>query len=247
MRLTATDLHIWHIQLGDEQTLLSEDFPRLPSSIEQQRLEGFSHPKLRQLYLKTRWATRCILARYLNSQARDVALITTALGKPVLAAGAHALDLCFNLSHSGEKALLAVTLGNDVGIDLEQFTDRPHPLRLAKRYFTPEVVAQLETLNEATQQKELLNLWTQYEAYKKAQGVGLRGGEGKLPLNMQLTANQLYPFPDENGNASGWLVTQLCLQKGYHGAVVIKANHLHYQIRHLQANSEDIMGAATAL
>ncbi len=232
MKLTPADLHIWHIPFGGK-ALLEQDFLPLPSKEEIAQTARFTHPELLQCYLKTRWAMRDILGYYLNIPSDQVQLRYAELGKPELIPNTHPLDIRFNLTHSGGGALFAVTLGTEVGIDMEKVAQKPRPIRLAKRYFTEEVVKQLEELSEAEQQIALLNLWTQYEAYKKAQGVGLRGGEGLLPLDFQMEADHFHPFPDDNGVASGWLVAQLNLAEDYVGAVVIESNHKLTQVNHV--------------
>lgn len=232
MKLTPSDLHIWHIPFGGK-ALLEQDFPPLPSKEEIAQAARFTHPELHQCYLKTRWAMRGILGHYLSVAPDQVQLRYAKLGKPELVPGAHQLEIRFNLTHSGDGALFAVTLGTEVGIDMEKMNQKPRPIRLAKRYFTEEVVKQLGGLPEAEQQIALLKLWTQYEAYKKAQGVGLRGGEGLLPLNFEMEADCFHPFPDDNGGASGWLVAQLNPAEDYVGAVVIESNHKLTQVNHV--------------
>jgi len=224
VKLTPSDLHIWHIPFGGK-TLLEQSFPPLPSTEETKQAARFTHPELHQCYLKTRWAMRDILGHYLSTAPEQVQLRYAELGKPELIPGAHDLDIRFNLTHSGDGALFAVTLGTEVGIDMEKMVQKPRPVRLAKRYFTEEVVTQLEALSEAKQQIALLKLWTQYEAYKKAQGVGLRGGEGLLPLGFNRKVDQFHPFPTDTGEASGWLVAQLNPAESYIGAIVIEAKN----------------------
>lgn len=232
MKLTPTDLHIWHIPFGGK-ALLEQDFPPLPSKEEMAQACRFTHPELHQCYLKTRWAMRDILGYYLSVAPDQVQLRYAKLGKPELVAGKHSLDIRFNLTHSGDGALFAVVVGTDVGIDMEKVGQKPRPVRLAKRYFSEEVVQHLDTLNGQNQQIALLKLWTQYEAYKKAQGVGLRGGEGLLPLNFDMKADCFHPFPADNGGASGWQVAQLNPAKDYVGAVVIESNHKLTQANHI--------------
>jgi 4'-phosphopantetheinyl transferase len=232
MNLGKNDLHIWHIPLGGE-SLLQQSFPPLPSEAEITQAAKFTHPLLHQCYLKTRWAMRKILGRYLSEAPEKVQLRYAELGKPELIPGAHSLDIRFNLTHSGNGALFAVTLGTEVGIDMEKIGHKPRPLRLASRYFTKDVVQQLDNLNGQDQQLGLLKLWTQYEAYKKAQGLGLRGGDDLLPLNLHLTADKFQPFPSPSDQVPAWLVAQLQPAPGYVGAIVIEANDDRYQMSHI--------------
>jgi 4'-phosphopantetheinyl transferase len=217
---------------------MDKTFLPLPSKEEVIREARFNHPELHQCYLKTRWAMRNILGHYLDTSPADVQLRNTKLGKPELMPSAGSLDIRFNLSHCSDAALLAVTLGSEVGIDMEKEGQKLRSLRLAKRYFTKNTVKQLAALPEAEQQTALLKLWTQYEAYKKAQGIGLRGGEGLLPLSIEVKTNQLQTFPTDTGKASNWLVCQLNPAKGYIAAVVIEAPSTEMKIQHIKYNAD---------
>jgi len=232
VKLNKSDLHVWHIPFGGK-ALMEQTFAPLPSEEETLQAARFKHPELHQCYLKTRWAMRHILGHYLDTAPEQVQLRYAELGKPELIAGAHPLDIRFNLTHSGNGALFAVTLGTEVGIDMEKVGQKPRPVRLAKRYFSEETVTQLSKLPEVEQQITLLKLWTQYEAFKKAQGVGLRGGEGLLPLAIGLKPDQFQVLPSDTGAASNWLVAQLAPASGYVGAVVIDSADKAVQIHHI--------------
>lgn len=232
MKLSKSDLHIWHISLGGAR-LLEETFPPLPSEAETIQAAKFTHPELHQCYLKTRWAMRHILGLYLDTSPEEVPLRYAELGKPELIPGIHTLDVRFNLTHSGNGALFAVTLGTEVGIDMEKMGQKPRPLRLAKRYFTEDVVGQLEELEELEQQIALLKLWTQYESYKKAQGVGLRGGDDLLPLNFMLPKDEFHPFPTNGGGIPQWLIAQLYPAPDYVGAIVIENSDAILGVSHI--------------
>lgn len=232
MKLTVKDLHIWHIPCV-VKALKEQSLAPLPSAEESAQAARFLHPVLHQRYVKTRWAMRDILGHYLDTASTDVQLRYANLGKPELIPGGHSLDIRFNMTHSGDSALLAITLGSEVGIDMEKLGQKRRPLRLAKRYFTISTVNELMSVSDKEQQSALLKLWTQYEAYKKAQGVGLRGGEGLLPLRIELQENQLQSLPSDTDEPSNWLVSQLYPKNGYVAAVVVEASDQELQIQHI--------------
>ena len=79
-------------------------------------------------------------------------------------------DVHFNLSHSGERVLCAVS-GKSVGCDIEA-PGRYDP-NIPKRFFHPSESAWLFSLPEAEQPAAFLRLWTCKESYVKALGLGL--------------------------------------------------------------------------
>ena len=70
-------------------------------------------------------AVRLLLAHHLQQSARDLVFSVGSHGKPHLDA---ATALEFNLSHSGELALIAVALGRAVGVDVESLSRGPFDL-----------------------------------------------------------------------------------------------------------------------
>lgn len=87
-------------------------------------------------------------------------------GKPHLA---EQEDVFFNLSHSGNWAVCAVS-DRPVGVDVEL----PRcSIAIARRHFRPEEVERLEALPWQAQKEELNRLWTAKEAFSKAIGRGL--------------------------------------------------------------------------
>lgn len=85
-------------------------------------------------------------------------------------------NVCFNLSHSGEYALCAVS-DHPVGCDVEKLA--APELRVAERFFAPEELALLRAEHDAAAQARLFyRLWTLKESFLKATGLGL-----SLPLD----------------------------------------------------------------
>src|SRR5262249_25522819 len=97
-------------------------------------------------------------------------------GTPSLPLAPH---IRFNLSHSHEMALVAVTLDHEVGVDIERLRPLPRFVELAERFFPP---SEPRPANET----DFFRQWTRIEAVLKARGVGLHGasvdpeGEGTV-------------------------------------------------------------------
>lgn len=89
------------------------------------------------------------------------------LGKPYLP---DAPAFQFNLSHSGERVLCAVS-DRPVGCDVERI--ERNLTGLARRFFHPEEQAALAAVPEEERNALFVRLWTRKESYLKAKGTGI--------------------------------------------------------------------------
>ena len=99
--------------------------------------------------------------------ADNALVLRTELGKPYFAE----LDIKFSLSHSGERAILAVS-EKEIGADIQIM--RPISLGVAKRFFTEKEQAYvLGADGEEARLVRFYEVWTKKEAYGKWDGGGL--------------------------------------------------------------------------
>ena len=120
-------------------------------------------------WVVARAALRRILGRYLGIAPEKVAFATGANGKPMLAPGG-SVDLRFNLSHSGNIALIAVRLGLDVGIDVEEVRPGVDGAAIARDVFTDHERAAMAAPVSA---EAFSRVWVRREALAKAIGHGV--------------------------------------------------------------------------
>lgn len=88
-------------------------------------------------------------------------------GKP------EAVGAAVSLSHSGGKVAVALTEPrNTLGVDIEVYKNRSF-MRLARHYFAPEEVSELELLSELEQRHCFFKFWVLKESLAKFTGSGL--------------------------------------------------------------------------
>jgi 4'-phosphopantetheinyl transferase len=123
-------------------------------------------------YLQSRAAIRFILATYLQESPEDLIFKYGPHGKPTLN---HCDGLEFNVSHSQEFIVIAISKNITVGVDIEYV--RPHPRdELAARILGPTAREQYKLLSEQERSASFSIAWTEREALGKMLGYGI--GEG---------------------------------------------------------------------
>lgn len=115
-------------------------------------------------------ALRAVLGRYLREEPDSVEIIAAEGGKPRLAVRPERLR--FNLSHSGELALIGVS-GLEIGVDVEWVRPRRRALAIAERSLPPAAGAAVRSASEAERPAVFAVHWTRFEARQKCLGLGV--------------------------------------------------------------------------
>lgn len=140
------------------------------STEEQARAARFRAARDRDRYLRSHAAMRQLLARHTGSAAQALVYVTGPFGKPRLA-GAPACH--FNLAHSEDMAVIAVSDAGEVGVDVEVLREVPDASALAELHFTPAERAEYALAPAGQGHRAFLRGWTRKEACLKAAGLGL--------------------------------------------------------------------------
>jgi 4'-phosphopantetheinyl transferase len=202
LQLTPGDVHLWRWRL--------DRVPEVPglAADEQLRADRFRFDRDRQSFVAARSGMRKILGRYLNQDAAAIEFTYGSHGKPFLADGA----IAFNLSHSGDWALLAVARDRAVGVDIERIKPMAELEKLTARFLMAAEHERIVRLPEADRLLAFFRTWTCKEAYLKATGEGL-GQLKSLEVAVQPEV------PVQLLSPSGWTLLELVPEVGYVGAV----------------------------
>jgi 4'-phosphopantetheinyl transferase len=102
-------------------------------------------------------------------------------GKPYPVGAAAGVQV--SLSHSGERVVVALARGVEVGVDVETVADARDIEGLAGFALTAAERADLEALPVADRTGAFFGYWARKEALLKATGDGLSGGLGNVAVN----------------------------------------------------------------
>lgn len=190
---------------------------RLLTPAESQRAARFRMDAHREEFALSRLLLKRALAGCLGIAAKDVRLAIDRHGKPFLDPGCGS-GVCFNISHSHGRLLVAVSDGLPVGIDIERVDPDVDPLSLAKTGLSPEDVEELLGLDGVERRERFYALWTRREALLKAVGTGFLGHAVKLRNKAWMAAGFLFSFGDQGELLRGW---DLPVDAGYRAAVAV--------------------------
>lgn len=121
----------------------------------------------------------------------------------------------FNLSHSGDYAVCAVSQGK-VGIDIQK--RKEFNLKVAERFFAQEETARLKDAQDADKSRVFNEIWTMKESYIKYTGRGMVQELGSFYLDGGIvidgTSGETV-FAHQYHNIAGYQIT-VCSQEKEH-------------------------------
>ena len=216
--LREGEAHVWHGSLNAD--------PSGVSPAEEALARRMRSARRRREFLVCRGALRRILASALGIEPLAVPILEGAHGKPALAprGGRPAPGLLgFNVSHSGERFVVAVAGGMEPGVDIERVRARRNLSGLARRFFS---LAEQEALAAAADPlRAFYRVWTRKEAVIKADGRGVAIGLDRFAVNAGeppalLEARWAGAAPDE---AARWSLHSLEAGPGYTAALAVRS------------------------
>lgn len=226
------EIHVWCAQL---LTLYqrSDAFTRVLSSVELSTAAMHLRDSDRLMSVCSKGMLRTILGAYLSRHPSNLNFNFGPYGKPKLAGNS---ELTFNLAHSGEVILIAITgQGNNIGVDLELRREIGDWRSLAARYFHPEEVAELLSMSPEEGHSAFFDCWTRKEAITKALGMGL-----SLPLDLfRVTVGcrshaQLLDDSQLPQWSQPWLLIPLELSSSFAATVAVSGMRPRHSVRYWQ-------------
>lgn len=235
LKLAHDDVHVWRIALAQPETTLQK-LRALLSADEQQRATQFKFEKLQKRFVVARGALRNILSRYTGLAAAEIVFEYEAHGKPKLAVADNRDNLSFNLSHSENLALCAVSRDCAVGVDVELVRRLDDAERIARRFFSARESEIFCALPEEQQPSAFFNCWTRKEAFIKALGEGLSHPLHRFEVSFidNAPVALLSTRPDSE-EAAKWTLLALAPGQNYVGALAVKRKDLQLQCWQWQA------------
>jgi 4'-phosphopantetheinyl transferase len=214
------EVQVWCFELCEAPLIIERAYSIL-SEDERLRALRFRYPSLTAAFILSRAILRALLASFSDCVPSALRFAYGLQGKPFLADGS---PIRFNMSHSGQIAAYAITLGREVGVDIEQHRHLSYMEQIAFRFFSSSEYRKLLSLGRPDREIAFFKCWVRKEAYIKTLGRGLA-----VPLD----SFQVSLLPDEPSGLLGvqnnkiesheWQIEGFSPSVGYSGAVAVRS------------------------
>jgi 4'-phosphopantetheinyl transferase len=216
-------VHVWRFDIEPDRNCGWSEL----SADEFERGERYRFPRHRLSFFARRAALRRILGHYVRRPPAELVFEYNPWGKPRLAASAGRQHLEFSATSSNGVALIAVTTGRSVGIDLEFDDPRLDCLSLADQFFAAREKTALRQLSGPALRSAFYRLWTANEALGKAIGCGLMQSSDRpdIDLSSLLCETTACCGLRDPASSTSWRLQRLSLGlPGFHAAVCIEGS-----------------------
>lgn len=205
------DAWLWSLDVSADRMPALRD---LLADDERDRAARFVYDVHRNRHIAGRARVREILGAETGRDPRDIVFRYGANGKPSLEGGPE-----FNLSHTGDLAMLAISRDGALGVDIE--TMRPIEDGVARHHFSDAEYEELSRLDPGEWLDGFYRCWTRKEAVIKARGLGL-----SMPLDsfdVSLTPGAAARLLRIEGDAaSAWRLAHFEPAPGVLGAIAAR-------------------------
>ncbi len=198
-------IHVWRAFVGHSEALLTV-LAAILDDDERERAERMRFGRDSRRFIASHAATRIVLSHYLLESPESLQIEIGKWGQPFLPGQSGPEGLRYSLSHSGDYALVAVSRGADVGVDVELHRDDFPIDEVVNHFFDAEETAAIKALPRDRRAHAFFDAWVSKEARLKACGLGLAALEQTDGL---CRSNLL----------SSWTVRMLDMGAGYSAAV----------------------------
>jgi len=234
-QLKENSIDVWLCQ-AEKMDKKVDYFFSILSSDEKERANRFKFGIHRQRFIISHGFKRTILAEYLSISPLSIDIIKAEKGKPYLSDPIQSLQ--FNLSHTEDVTLLAITKAAEIGIDIECSDRKTDWEAICHRFYTPVEQNELLSLDKNKQKNAFFGLWTRKEAYIKMLGTGLSLSPTEFTLTVPPSPpslikhhSQKYPTKTKVSFADIELPNSL---NSYFATLASEANILKYNLYQYQ-------------
>ena len=219
LRVADGEVHVWSALL-DRDAATVRELATLLDDEERDRASRFRRRVDRDRFIVAHGILRRVLARYVRKPPNALRFRRDRFGKPSLA---HRTTLSFNMAHSDAVALIAVTTGRPVGVDVERVAAIDDAFDVAEICFAPAERRVLRAVPAGGVCDAFFACWTRKEAFIKAVGTGLSAPLQAFEVSLAPDVPaRLCRVSGSERVAASWTMDALHPAPGYVGALAVR-------------------------
>ena len=218
MIIDQNEIHIYRTRTDLNENELNS-FRKILSEDENTKAERYKFNYLKNNYTACRGFLREILSGYTGITSSKIKFSYSEFGKPFLKDS----NLRFNVSHSGNKGIIAVNIEDELGIDIELKREVPDLLSLSGRFFSKSEVTELSKTDSGKLTDSFFYCWTRKEAFIKAVGSGLQYPLNSFSVSINDKADpKIIEIANDVTEAHKWKLHNLLAAKDYISSLAIR-------------------------
>ncbi|MBE9139540.1 4'-phosphopantetheinyl transferase superfamily protein [Nodosilinea sp. LEGE 07088] len=244
-----SNIDIWLLSTDNIEVEALATLKASLSEPEQKQLAKISRPQTQRQFVLSRGCLRHLLSGYTGLPPTTLGFSYGPRGKPSLDQVDQSVVPQFNLSHSGQRLLVAVSMAaevREIGVDIEVLRPLHRLSRLCRRYLTAAEATEVLALDSPQAERHFLRYWTGKEACLKAQGLGIT--DSMQSLQLAPAARELTPvlraipvanahLPEHPGQLYQWQP-----EPGYLAAIAVQTlGSVSIRFRIEQTNPTDLL------
>ena len=225
-QLAGGDIHVWAAPLNIASGRL-ERFAATLSSDENERAGRFRFERHRRRFIAGRSILREVLGQYVQAKPAALRFTYSNNGKPSLAADSTNAPVHFNLAHSDDLLLIAVTRIGEIGVDVERIRSIKEMDELVARFFSVRETEAFQKVPPDEKPGAFFNLWTRKEALLKATGEGITRSLSLVEVSfLPGELARLLAISGDASKAVQWKLRELSPAPGFTGAFAVQAEDI---------------------
>lgn len=221
--LLPGEAHLWLGATGGEAERRLPDAWALLDAAERARADRFLVEHARIEYILSHAMVREVLSAHTGADPRDFAFQAREHGKLDIASPGEQVSVRFNLSHSRGVCAVAVAAGREVGVDVEQRSERVSIEDIAPTIFSAPGLAAFAALPPGRRRAFFFAKWALKEALVKARGDGLTLDVKRIRADLTADLGLAGMWLDGIDVSSTWHVRPFHAGPDHAGAVVVEA------------------------
>jgi len=212
VELSDKQIHVFLLQLD---LFNCDDFLFYLSEDESKRAVRLKIEEKKKQFVIVRGVLRKLLSNSLSKPSGEIIFSYEQHCKPTIEEKYNNKSIEFNISHSGSYALIAMTLDNKLGVDIEKINHGIDYQSLSDRFFSGKEKDELTSIDKDDQLDAFYRAWVRKESFIKATGKGIAFGLDRFSVSLEENKKFRIEVISENIINEQWYCYDLINLDGY--------------------------------